>query len=388
MAAKRVIIVGGGFAGLAAARRLRSLDAEVVLIDPRGGGHFLPVLPDLISRDLPPGCLVYPHARAAARWGCRVVRDRVVAADLAGRTVRTPSEALEYDALLLTCGARTNFHGQDAMRRASLTIENVPDALAIRAAAERPEVATFVVAGGGYTGVEVATHLWRLGRRTGRPPRIVIAELLGELCKATPAAQGCVWRQLARLGIEVRLETTVDAVEGDRIRLTSGESFDRARLVWTAGMRTDDFVFDVDAARTKQGRLWVDEFLRVDERCFAAGDVAAVDRGDKAPRRMSVQNALQGGRAAAGNIRRLLAGRPPERFGPYDPGYVVPLANMRGCGRIMGIRAGGVVPSLLHYLLSVTFSVGGRNRAELAAGILPGLYSPKGPTAWPPWPCR
>jgi hypothetical protein len=68
--------------------------------------------------------------------------------------------------------------------------------------------------------------------------------------------------------------------------------------------------------------------------------------------------------------------------------YVVPLANMRGCGRIMGIRAGGVVPSLLHYLLSVTFSVGGRNRAELAAGILPGLYSPKGPTAWPPWPCR
>ncbi len=374
MPAKRVILLGGGFAGLAAAKRLARAGAEVVLVDPRGGTHFLPVLPDLVSRDLPPSCLVYPHARAVERWGLVARAEPAVELDLSGRSVRTPSGLLEYDVLLIATGARTNFYGRDDLERVALSLDDVPDARRIRDEVGRARWRTLVVVGGGYTGVEVATHLRRRPARLGRRARVVLVERSEALCPALgPDVQRYVHREVARLGIEVRTGRTVAEATPENVQLDDGEAFDAARLIWTAGVRTGDLVQSLDREKNRQGRLYVDECLRIGERCFVAGDAAAVRGDGQDPLRMSVQLALQSGRCAGANIVRVLNGRPPKPFRLFDPGYVVPMAHFRGCGRVLGVPVQGLVPSLLHYALSVAFSFGLANRRVMARALVPEL---------------
>ncbi|MFH0911188.1 MAG: FAD-dependent oxidoreductase [Planctomycetota bacterium] len=369
---KRVVVLGGGFAGLSAVERLSHArgEVEVVLIDKRDARHFLPLLPDLVGRDLPPEALSFPHGPLEEKWGCIVRRDEVVRVDLERQTVRTMSDAFRYHYLLFATGSETSFYNRPEIRESALTLHSVDDALRIREAFREDHHAHAIVAGGGYTGVEIATHLWRASRAHGFQGSIHLVEFAPSLCPGLPEKfQAYVERQVRALGIEVHLQASIARIENHRVVLSDGQRFEDAMLVWTAGVRTADFIHALPCKMNHQGRLFVDPFLRVAPRAFAAGDVAAFPKGE-GPLRMGVRFAITQGARAADNILRDIRNTPLRPYRSLDPGYVVPMGNGRGCGKVLGMPIRGRLPVWLHYTMCLYHSYGMENRRRLLKHLL------------------
>jgi len=371
---KTVVIIGGGFAGLAAAARLRRAGdgVEVILIDRRPTHQFLPLLPDLVGRDLDPSLLCYPLARAAAQTRCRLVQATVHAVDIAARRVLTDGDAIAFDYLLLASGVESDFYGQTQVRERACEFRAAEDAARLRARLPAGQAATVVVAGGGYTGVEVATHVVRAGRRAGLRHRVVLVDPAPAICNALPDPfRRYIAANLLAMGIETRLGTTVADATHDSVTLAGGETFAPAALVWTAGVRTADFLHALPGSKTRQGRLEADPNLQFADACFAAGDVCAVVRGGQ-PLRMGVQAAISQGACAGDNIRRAIAGKPLRPYRPWDPGYLVPMANGRACGRVLGVPVYGRVATWLHYAMCLVRLRGTGCRATVLRVLLAG----------------
>jgi len=366
----KVVIIGGGFAGLAAAETLRrSRGVEVVLVDRRTTFDFLPMLPDVIGERAGPDLLTYRLDELTRRLGFSFVHDTVLAADLAERRVKTAGGALDYDYLLIASGSETDFHGQTEIERNACKLDSVSDARRILGLLDEDAHDTFVVAGGGYTGIEAAANIWAHARAHGARKRILVSEIGPGPVRALPGAiRKYVSANLERMGIELRSKTSVVRAGGGEVELSSGETFDRALLVWAAGVHTSEFVRAIPVERNRQGRVQVDRYLRIDERCFAAGNAALFMRG-AAPLRMSVQFSLSGGHRAARNIIRATRGRELVPFDPFDPGYVIPMANNRSCGIVLGVLLKGRLPTLLHYLLCIFRSRGIVRRLQMIGDL-------------------
>ncbi len=372
MSTRRIVILGGGFAGLAAAQALAGTPGlETVLVDPREGSHFRPLLPDLIGRGLRPEALVYPFADAARRWGFTHVRDAASAIDPDGRGVTTGESRIETDGVLLATGSVTNFHGQDHLREAALPLNDLDDGRRILEALRRREPDACVIAGAGYTGIEIATQLWLRARKRRRSMRIVIAEMADRVCPGMPEDyQAYTRRNVESLGIEIRFGTKAEPADGG-VRLSDGEEVPEALFFWTAGMRGADVVRTLGRETTGNDRLVVDGALRAGERLFAAGDAAAFEHEGK-PFRMAVQFGVDSGWHAARNLRRTLRGEVPEPFHVRDLGYVIPMANERSIGSVLGLTLRGRAPTALHYLMSIFRSRGLQNRWQVFRDVVRG----------------
>lgn len=348
----RILILGGGFAGLSAARALRRSRQECVLVDQRAAQEFLPLLPDLIGREFPPDLLRLPYTQASDRWGFRFLRARVSQINAADHVVHTlDGPSLRYDALIIALGSVSADRGVPGVREHARMLDGIADAHRIAQQFRCAPDATYLVAGGGYTGVELATNLARLSRHHGGQARILIAESGDALCRATgPRCSAYVTRQAQLGGVELLRETRVASVDGTKLELTNGERLTDTHLLWATGVETPPCVRALDLPQTPDGRLICDASLRLADGLFVAGDCAGVThRGH--PLRMSIQAALMQGAAAARNAERALKRHPPRRYRPVDLGYVVPLAHGVACGNALGIPVKGRPGMLLHYLM-------------------------------------
>ncbi len=350
-----VVILGAGFAGLWAARALSRRAAEgtlaVTVVNPRPTSDFHPLLPDVVGGRVRLASATYDLHAAADRWNLTFRQAAAHHVDADARTVDTDAGRIPFDYLLLATGANTNFHGRDDLQATALTLDTAEDTQRIlRAATTRP-AQTFVIAGGGPTGVEVASNL-RLRCHPARP-RIVLAEYLSRLCGLLPPSHGrYILRNLRRMGIEVRLETTVENIDGKDVRLSDGERLPHAQLIWAAGVAPGEVAQSLPGGQNA-GRAATDETLRAGEGIYAAGDAAGFTRpGEQQPIRMSVQHAIGGGTQAARNILREIDDKAPEPFRPLDLGYIVPMANGRSCGVALGVPVFGAPATGLHYLMS------------------------------------
>jgi NADH dehydrogenase len=298
----------------------------------------------------------------AKKKGCRFVRDSVTFVDLKNKEVTIPTQKIGYDYLIIAAGSETNFYGREDIKRYAYKLDDAEDAKRIAGAVRQGSFDTFLVCGGGYTGVEVATNLKLYLLNNGINKDVIIVERANSLLGPLPQwMKDYTASNLARLGIKVSVNATVDKIEGEMATLSSGEAFSKAMLIWAAGVKTDDFVQRVDTEKTTQGRLKADAYLRIDEHCFAIGDAADFAyKGNKL--RMAVQFAVYEGRCAAANIINLIKGRPLKRYVPVDLGYVIPMANNRSCGIVMGIRVRGMLATALHYLMCIYRSVSFKNK--------------------------
>jgi NADH:ubiquinone reductase (H+-translocating) len=373
----RVVIIGGGFAGLAAARRLRRsrVPVDCTLIDRRDAFHFLPLLPDLLSRPLDPALLRYPFADLAGPLALRFLRADVAAVDLAARSLATSAGPVPYDLLVIASGCETDFSGRDDLAHFAFTLTSVDEALKLRAAALAADFRSAVVVGGGYTGIEVATHLVRLFRRTGRPRPVLIVEQVPSVLARLPGwVSHYAARNLRAMGVDVLHHASVRDVSnfagsvGD-VRLVDGRLIPRALLVWSAGVRTGGFLAGLDVPKGRHARLVVDPCLRLNDSCFVCGDAACFLSAGQ-PVGMSVQAALDEGDCAGANVARLVAARPLKTFSPMVLGWVVPMANGRSVGQALGISVRGRPASFLHYLMCVFRSMGLARRLRLARQLL------------------
>jgi NADH dehydrogenase len=373
---ERVLVLGGGFAGIAALRALRGVAraahraCAVTLIDKSRECSFLPLLPDVIGRPLPAEALTFDLSRLASSCGAEFVCEEVVAVDTAQRQVYTSVGQYAYDYALIAAGSLTNFYGNAQIRQHAYKLDDASDARLLRTLLEKKNARVYCIAGAGYTGIEIATHLRRYFGRGEKAPRIVIIERAPQMLGPVPEwMRAYVRRTLAAMDIEVMTNAAIERVEADMVQVAGQGVLRDAVLVWAAGVCTPAFVQKLSGEKTPQGRIKVDPFLRIDERVFVAGDCTWVPQGN-VPLRMGVQFAHAQGICAAGNILRMMRSRPLRPYVPHDLGYIVPLANNRGCGYILGIPVIGPLASAAHYAMCVYRSIGIRNRLRTIRGVV------------------
>ena len=385
----KVVIIGAGFGGLECAKRLSGKPVDVLLLDRNNYHLFTPLLYQVASSLLNPSDIAYP-VRGVFRRSPNV-RFRLAQAtgvDFSARTVRTADgAAIPYDYVVIATGTMTNFFGMDGVQHVAQGLKDLPEAIALRthvirafegAARETDERArqawlTFVVVGGGPTGVEYAGALSELIHRVLardyreidlRLVRVILVEALGKvLASFTPRLSADARRRLERLGVEVRVNTRVLDASADSVKLSGGDVIRARTLVWAAGVKPGDLAAAVDVPTTKSRRIQVDENLRVPGRegVFAIGDVAAFMQ-DGAELSMMSPQAMQEGRYVGDTIRRLVAGQPLRPFRYWDKGTMATIGRHAAVAQIGRLAFKGTLGWLAWLALHLYYVIGFRNR--------------------------
>jgi len=369
---KKIIIIGGGFAGLSCARRLAKsgLKLEVFLFDKREHFDFLPLLPDAIGREISLGFLKYNINDLLRKLKFKFINEEVASVDLGSRQAATAASTYTYDYLVVASGSQTNFFGKSNIQDRAYTLNSADDVKKIQEALGADRFENFVICGGGYTGVEAATNLWLYFKKKGLTKKIIIVE-------RSPAILGLLpeWMRLYALGnlkgmgIDILANSSVEGIDGDSTVVSGGRVFTKAMVIWVPGVRTADFIQRMPVEKNPQGRIVVDDYLRFSRDCFCCGDTAYFGVKNNFLR-MAVQFSIAEGDQAAINIIRSIKSLPLKKFKPLDIGYIIPMANNRSCGAVFGLKVKGLLATLLHFIMCIYRSMGLRNKMGIMAGLI------------------
>ncbi len=383
-----VVVVGAGFGGLRAVRALRRAPVEVVLVDRHNYHLFQPLLYQVATAGLEPEQIARP-VRAILRGqhnaDFRLVE--VTGLDLAQRQLATDAGPLPYDYLVLAVGGETNFFGLDAVRRHGFALKDLPDALGIRHhvlrsfeqavlepdADRRRALLTFVVVGGGPTGVEMAGALSELirlvlardyPRLNIKDVRILLLEAADRLLGGFPprlseAAARTLWHKM----VEVRHGAAVADYDGAVVRLRSGEVIPAHTLIWAAGAAAVSLTSRLGLPTAKQGRIAVEPTLQVrgHPEVFVIGDAAYLEH-DGEPLPMMAPVAIQQAETAAGNIARLVRSEAPRAFRYRNPGTLATIGRNAAVAHIRGIAFTGFPAWVVWLVVHLIQIIGFRNK--------------------------
>ena len=392
-----VVIIGCGFGGLFATRALRRAHVRITLIDRTNHHLFQPLLYQVATGILSEGQIA-PAIRDVLRNypSLRVVLGEVEGVDVEAREVHIDEFGkvltVPYDSLIVAGGATSSYFGHDEFREFSCSMKTLDDALALRGyifgafelaeaepdPEERRRLMTFVVVGGGPTGVEMAGQLRELARRALRrnyrtidpvDTRVVLVEGVdGLVASMGPYLSRMTERDLTRMGVEIHLQATVTNMDESGVEVTkrdgSTEWIPAATKVWAAGTRAAGLGATVAAtarAETdKAGRVVVspDCSLPTHPEIFVVGDLMA--HRDNLPGVAEV--AMQSGAHAAHSIVRRLEGKPTKPFHYRDLGTLAVISRFTAVAKIGPIRVGGLIGWLLWLVVHVTFLTGFKNR--------------------------
>ncbi len=377
----KIVILGAGFAGIYTAQALGKLlphavDAEITVIDENNFFVFTPMLTEVAGGQLDPRHIVCAIRRFSPR--INFMQASVKAIDLKrrqitvtlgrpGEPVPDGRETLEADHLVIAMGSATNYYGIAGLQENSLNIKNLGDAALIhnralemleRADEEpdpngRRELLTFVVGGGGFSGVETMAALNDLVRENSHNyPRIqpgdirtVLVEagerLLPELDEKLAAYTE---KKLKQRGVEVRLNTFISGAGPDYVELKGGERIKTHLLIWTGGVAPTPALKDVDCEHSRHGGIVTDEYCRVKgySDVWAIGDCADIPQpGKKQPYGPTAQNATREGEVVAHNIVATLRGEALQPF-VYQPiGELAMIGKRTGVASVYGMRFSG-----------------------------------------------
>lgn len=371
---KKVAIIGCGFAGLAASIYFRrhAKDLRVCVVDRKPTFDFLPMLPDALGRNINPEHLFFPIALLSKIYGFDFINEPVSGVDLQSNIVSTSQRQVRFDYLLIASGSETNFYGDSRIQNSAYKLDDVRDARDISKALKENKFDSFVISGAGYTGVEIATNLSVFFESKKIERKICIVERNPSILGPLPEwMKAYVYENLRRLNVEILTQNTISKVEGNKIFISNGRIFDNSMLIWAAGVKTADYVQALKLEKNPQGRLKVDEYLRISENSFVAGDCANFVHKNQALR-MAAQFSIMQGSLAARNILAYIKGARLAKFSPIDLGFIVPMANNRSCGKVLGLNMSGRLATMFHFLMCIYRSYGLRNRV----GIINDLISP------------
>ena len=403
----RVLIVGGGFAGYMAAKTLCDFteerdDVGVLVISRENYFAFWPMVPGIIGSEVDIGNIAQPLRRPLIEAGASFRRAELKGVDFERKiVVAEGGKEFPYDHLILALGSQPNFFGVPGVKEHSLALGGLADALRIRnRVIERFEQATldpgelpdprltFVVIGGGTTGVETAAEIHALINEALAPDfpdidvdevRIFVIEagqeILGEL---DPALRRAASMELAARGIKVITGVRATEVMAERVKLDDGREIRTENVVWTAGIRPNTKLEDLDLPLTERDGVVVDEHLRVPGRpgVWAIGDSAAIPQGDGKLAPPTAQAAVQEGRVAARNILAAIDGREDdglEKFQYRPLGQLVELGSRFAVNEVMGVRFSGFTAALFWRAVYLSKLESPQNRARVAADWILGL---------------
>ena len=368
----KIIIIGAGFAGLSAVNRLSrcNLELQITIIDKKDSSDFLPLLPDTIGRGLNPGLLACKISDLLWKKNLKFIQEEVISLDLESKHVVTSRASYTYDFLVIASGTQANFFGNRNAQNYAHTFNNVNDLNNLRDILRNNSFDNFIICGGGYTGVELASNLWLYFKNKGVAHKIVIVERAPEILGPLPNwMKSYVRNNLKGMGIEVLVNSVIESIEEYRLVVSGNRIFEKTMLIWAPGSSTADFIQKLAVVKNSQGRIVVDEYLKFKQDCFCAGDTASFTEKDNSLR-MAVQFAIAEGAQAADNITRCIRKLSLKKFRPRDLGYIIPMANNKSCGKVFGINLKGFFPTLLHFTMCIYRVSGLRNKIGLLGNLI------------------
>jgi NADH dehydrogenase len=392
----RVVIVGGGFGGLQAAKALADAPVQVTLVDRRNHHLFQPLLYQVATAALSPADIAQPiRSVLRGQRNVDVVLAEVDAIDVAAKEVLLDEEQqtrrLPYDYLILAAGANHAYFGHDEWAPNAPGLKTLEDALAIRRrillsfeeaerepdSVRRKALMTFVVVGGGPTGVEMAGAIAEIARFSlardfrhidTRDARVILIEAGTELLAAFPdRLSRQALRDLERLGVDVRFGKPVTAIAADAVTV-GDETIPANTIIWAAGVQSSPLGRSLGVELDRAGRVLVNPDLSLPGHpdIFVIGDMASLEDRRGRPLPGVAQVAMQQGAWAAANIVRAIEGQPAHPFRYRDLGNMATIGRNSAVADIRGLRLTGFVAWLAWAVVHILNLIGFRNRVLVA----------------------
>tara|TARA_R110002012_G_scaffold287884_2_gene480454 strand:- start:2013 stop:3365 length:1353 start_codon:yes stop_codon:yes gene_type:complete len=386
----RVVVIGGGFAGLALVEKLKNKEVQVVLFDKNNFHQFQPLFYQVATSALEPDSIVFPFRKQISGYKNVLFRlAEVEEIQPSSNTVITNKGSVHFDYLVLATGTTTNFFGMDNVESHSLGMKDIRDSLNIRhmmlqnleeAAItcddnERDALTNFVIVGGGPAGVEMAGALaefckYILPKDYPEYPasimKIYLVEASSELLGAmSDKASAKTLKYLEKLGVEVLLNESVTDYDGIVVRTKSDKLILARNLIWTAGVK-GQFPKGIDEKNVVRGnRLKTDSYLKVEgyENIFAIGDIAAIITEETPKGHPQVaQTAIQQGKYLGNSILNIINNKPIKYFKYKDKGSLATVGKRKAVADIGAFKFGGYFAWLLWSIVHLMSISGFRNR--------------------------
>ncbi len=384
----RVVIVGGGFGGLAAARALRRAPVDVTLVDRRNHHLFQPLLYQVATAGLSPADIAYPIRSVLRRQAnASVLLAEAVDVDVARRELVLKDGRLGYDYLVLATGARHAYFGREEWEPLAPGLKSLEDALEIRRRillafekAERetsPEarraLLTIVVVGGGPTGVELAGAIAEIARQVMKSDfraidptetRVILVEAGPRVLASFPESLSAhAAEELTARGVEVRTGLRVTAIDDHSVALGT-ERIAAETVLWAAGVAASPLVASLGAPIDQVGRVKIEPDCSVPghPEIFVIGDAQTTVQANGAPLPGVAPVAMQQGRYVARAIGASIAGAPREPFAYVDKGNLATIGRASAVAHIGRVKLWGLPAWILWLVVHILYLVGFRNR--------------------------
>jgi NADH:ubiquinone reductase (H+-translocating) len=384
-----VVIIGAGFGGLEAARRLANTPVQITVIDRHNYHLFQPLLYQVAIAGLVPSQIAYPLRTIFRRQkNVNFQMEEVSSIDFNSRYIKANGSVVAYDYLVLAVGGQTNFFGMHTVENSGFQLKGVESAIRTRnhllkmfeeASREvdperRRALLTFVVVGGGPTGVETAGALAELITHVMAKdyPHMDLSDVRVLLIEAAPSVMMTYPEKLRKStrdllrgkNVEIMVNTKLIDYNGWQVTLADGTHINAHTLIWTAGVRSAEITDRLGVQQASAGRVRVESTLQLPQHpeVFVIGDSAYVEDERGQPLPMLATVAQQQATAAAQNIRRMLKGQQPKPFHYKDPGLLATIGRNAAVARIWGLSFSGFIAWLIWVVLHIYRLIGFRNR--------------------------
>jgi len=384
-----VIIVGAGFGGLEVAKRLAKAPVQITLIDKNNYHLFQPLLYQVAIAGLLPSQIAYPLRTIFRRQeNLNFQMGEVTQVNFGAKYVKLNGSVIAYDILVLAMGGQTNFFGMDSLEQHSHQMKDIESAIKTRnhllkmferASQEvdikkRRALLTFVVVGGGPTGVETAGALAELinlvmakdyPRLNLDDVRVILLEATDHLMGSYPdGLRKSTFDLLRQKKVEILLNTTVKNFNGRKVTLGDGNHIEAHTVIWNAGVRASELADTIDVEKGNRNRIIVEPTLQLPRYpdVFVIGDAAYLEDADSQPLPLLATVAQQQARHVAMNIRHMLHNNPLKEFKYKDPGLLATVGRNAAVARIWGISFSGLLAWLIWVALHIYRLIGFRNR--------------------------
>lgn len=388
----RVVIVGGGFAGLNAAKTFADAPVRVTIIDRRNHHLFQPLLYQVATAALSPADIASPIRRVFRKQAnVEVLLGEVTSVDTAAREVVLQHDRIGYDYLIVATGASHAYFGNDQWADFAPGLKTLEDALLIRRRilmafetaerikdqTEREALMTFVVVGGGPTGVELAGAVAEMANRTlahefdhidPKRSRIFLLEGVDRILPPfAPSLSRNARQELERLGVTVRTGTFVTDIDTGGVTI-GDERIEARTVLWAAGVKASSLGAGLGAPLDRAGRVQVQPDLSIQGQpeIFVAGDLAAITSDHGKPVPGVAPAATQQGKWVAQNILRLVNHQPTRSFVYHDRGNMAVVARNEAVAELAGLKLTGFIAWLAWALVHILNLIGFRNRVQVA----------------------
>lgn len=400
----RIIVIGGGFAGLEVAKGFRGYKAQLVLFDKHNHHTFQPLLYQVATSGLETSSIVFPFRKLFAKQNDFFFRlGEVKSIKPEENYIETSIGGVKYDYLVIANGAGTNYYGMEDVQKESLPMKTIVDSIKLRNRIIRNletalltddkelmnSLIDYVIVGGGPTGVELAGALAEL--RTHVFPKdykeLEIGQMDIHLIEATPRllngmsekASEKALKYLQRMGVKVHLNLAVKSYDGYEVTFNDGTKLITRTLIWAAGVKGHPVNGLNPEVITRNGRIMVDEFNRVKgyENIFAIGDAALMEGDPNYPKGhpMVAQPAIQQGRLLAKNIQRLIEKKSMQPFRYKDLGTMATVGRNRAVVDLKTYKTQGMFAWFIWMFVHVFSLIGFRNKFIVTFNWLMGYFT-------------